>query len=278
MALLNVLCAAAMTLSSSQSFAVLPVAKAAGQRTPPAQTASAQQSFKHALAASELVFIGKVENIEYALSEPCGMEQRRLPYTFVTYRVGEVLRGDYDAPTLTLRFIGGLNRNTMRVMTTSHTPSLDIGDEDLLLVSGNGSEPCPLVGCTDGRFRIIDSQIYTEMGRSVMINQYGGIDFGPRYGLHQVQTTTIQGRSFGRRLGSNLLPLPSQATSVADFTALIHALTISAGPANQFVTVDIARPFLGPIATPAAPPAIRPSESSDQPPEQSAEKQPRRGK
>ena len=57
------------------------------------------------VADSDLVFRGTVQDIEYVLSEPGGPEQTRVPYTFITYRVDDVLHGEQPGVFLTLRFI-----------------------------------------------------------------------------------------------------------------------------------------------------------------------------
>lgn len=53
-------------------------------------------------------------------------------------------------------------------MLVSHVPLFDVGDEDVLFVKNNTKSACPLVGCADGRMRIIDSKMYDEEGYRIV--------------------------------------------------------------------------------------------------------------
>lgn len=124
-----------------------------------AGAASAQTPIDTSLVAfsseADLVFQGTVTDIKYAPSI------EGIPHTFVTYRVEEVLKGAYSAPTLTLRFIGGvkIEGNVMRRLSVSHAPRFETGHHDLLMVKDNTQVQCPLVQCAQGRFRF-------EIGRA----------------------------------------------------------------------------------------------------------------
>ncbi len=44
---------------------------------------------------ADLVIEGVVVDVRYVLSEPTGIEDDRIPYTFVTYRVDESFKGEH---------------------------------------------------------------------------------------------------------------------------------------------------------------------------------------
>lgn len=233
-------------------------------------------TLKQMVVDSDLVFRGVVEGIQYALSEPAGQEHRRVPYTFVTYRVEEVLRGQAPGETVTLQFIGGANPETKHYMATSHTPRIDVGDEDIMFVRGNTDALVPLVGEENGRFRIIDGQVYTEMGCSVTLDKDGGIKIGEQYRLDAVETTTWEGHVLKLKYGPEVRELPSDAAAPDRIVGTVQALAKNARPAATFVNADPARPIPAPDLVPAPPPGAKPGENSARPPEPAGELRPQR--
>lgn len=226
---------------------------------------------------SDLVFRGVVEGIEYRLSEPGGQENRRIPFTFVTYRVEEVLRGQAPGETVTLQFIGGANLETQSYMATSHTPRIDLGDEDLMFVQGNTDALVPLVGQENGRLRIIDGQVYTEMGSAVRLDDKGGMELGAQYRLEAVETMTWEGHVLKLGFGPNVKDLPSDAVAAERLVGTVQALAKNAGPAGgNFVNADPGKPVHAPDMNPAAPPALKPGEGKAQPPQPAGEITPKR--
>ncbi|MCG3125248.1 MAG: hypothetical protein CHACPFDD_00064 [Phycisphaerae bacterium] len=194
---------------------------------------------------ADLVFRGVVTNIEYKLCEPDPVDSSQTPYTFVTYAVSDVLMGAVDGEQITLRFIGGLNPNTLKYMVRSHTPQFDVGDEDILFVQGNGVELCPLVREADGRLRIIDGQVYTDSGNAVFLGDAGELRVGAKYRLPEIESTEVAGRVmfFGAR-SHRAVDGPSDAALGDDVAA---ALTREIGilfPAGPFENVDAAIPFV----------------------------------
>jgi hypothetical protein len=214
---------------------------------------------------SDLVFRGVVEGIRYVMSEPSGQEQISVPFTFVTYRVGEVLRGENPGETVTLRFIGGFNEKTERLMTASHTPRIDVGDEDVMFVRGNDERQVPLVGNLDGRLRVVDGQVYTEMGRSVLFDETGGIEKGPQYRLDEVENFTVAGHVFKIKYEPGTREAPSDAVAVAALTERVRAIGKNAPEAGAFENADPTRPVPGPDVTPAPPPRAKPGEGQPDP-------------
>lgn len=122
------------------------------------------------LAASvdraNLVFMGRVARVEYKTARSRSSEEGPLPVTFVTYEVGEVLRGKSPGKTFTMRFLGGSDGRG-RFLDVSGVPKFRAGDQDILLVKGNGSDGCALVNCEWGRFRVLDGGVYNTHGAPV---------------------------------------------------------------------------------------------------------------
>lgn len=224
-------------------------------------------TIKERAAEADLVFRGVVESLEYALSEPSGQEQRRIPHTFVTYRVLEVLRGEAPGDWVTLRFIGGLSAMSGRFMTTSHSPRIDVGDEDVLFVVGNTHRIVPLVGSQAGRFRVIGGQVYSEMGESVHLDRRGGIKYGPQYRLEEVATTKFGKEVMTVPYGSRTSELPSNAVWADDFLNLVRRIVPKTATVGTFVNADPRQPFAGPNLYPSPPPAPKPGELDFQPKE-----------
>jgi hypothetical protein len=126
-----------------------------------------------------LIFEGTVVAIAFRDSDQLPNNQARLPHTFVTYEVGEVLRGRSESRRLTLRFLGGWSGQTGRIMRIPHSPLFKLGDRDILFVAGNGAAACPLVACGLGRFRVWQDQVYTDAGLAVRLNAEGKLRIGP---------------------------------------------------------------------------------------------------
>jgi len=220
------------------------------------QAPSGRRSLKEMLARSELAFIGRVEKIEYLLSEPTPPEGVRVPHTFVTYRLEQVFLGQAPGGQVTLRFVGGWDARKMRYMTSSNTPQFDVGDNDILFVEGNTKRMCPLVGGVEGRLRIIRGQAYTETGRAVLMGNDGCLLSGGKYRLEEVSITNVNGRPFSTlTIGPGAMESPSSAVGAEKLMAAIADLARDVEPAQVFVNADRAAPFAGPDMTPAPPPA-----------------------
>ena len=225
---------------------------------------SARNDLKHLVRESDLVFHGVVRDIHYKLSEPTGSEQIRVPYTFVTYQVEDVFHGWTADDQVTLRFIGGLNEETMRYMESSITPQFDLGDEDILFVQGNTERFCPLVGNQSGRLRVIDGQVYTDTGRTVILGQSGRLGIGARHVLEEVMTTTVHGSAgtmvIRRGFDPDAVNGPSKAVTPEDMIDQIDRLDLELEPSASFVSADPFEFLPGPDMTPAPPPDAKPCE------------------
>ena len=115
------------------------------------------------LDRSRMVFVGRVVEVDYRLSETRSEDEASLPYTIVTYEIDKILHGAPLGETFSMRFLGGSDGRG-GFMTASNAPLFQVGDEDLLFVSGNGEDGCPLVLCESGRYRVLGGRIYNSRG------------------------------------------------------------------------------------------------------------------
>src|SRR5262245_46957716 len=75
--------------------------------------AVAQSSVDTMLQQADLVFDGVVTDRQYRFStKSTDSDPDPTPYTFVTYRINSILKGNYQGNTVILRFMGGpINAN-----------------------------------------------------------------------------------------------------------------------------------------------------------------------
>lgn len=129
-----------------------------------------EHTLSERVLTAALIFSGTVEQLD-------GMEAT-VPYTHVTYRIEEAFKGrSAEGETITLRFLGGRTPNG-RYLEVSDMPQFQVGDRDLLFVRKETSIDCPLAGCEDGRFRIINQRVYGNDGRPVVDIQNGRFHYG----------------------------------------------------------------------------------------------------
>ena len=218
----------------------------------------ASRDLREMVSQAELVFRGTVEDIQYELSEPGGPEGRRVPYTFVTYFVDEVVHGQVDGNRATLRFLGGLNHENMRYMAASNAPQFDVGDEDILFVAGNGQQMCPLVGNHRGRLRVIADRLYTEHGREVSLGKGGKLEIGPRHGLEEVLSTRVRSqigtKEFRRKVKADTVDGPSKSARPGELIRQMRELKVQARPGKAFANADPRGALSAPDMRPAAAP------------------------
>ncbi|MEX1024713.1 MAG: hypothetical protein WD226_06500 [Planctomycetota bacterium] len=196
------------------------------------------------LERSELAFVGEVVQLEVVKSAADLPGHTALPHTFVTYRVDDLVRGT-AGPVVTLRFIGGLDEASGRVLHASRVPEFELGDRDLLFVAGNGTTICPLVDQVEGRFRIVDGLVHNGTGTPLALDASDGV--------LPVEVANATG-----------------ATSVEAVLAVLAKLNPTP-PATAFVDANPRLPFYGPDFT-AAPPPTTPDEPSVIDPEEAAER------
>lgn len=154
--------------------------------------------FVHLVRESDLIFEGTVTEIKYRQSKVTSPDHVSLPHTFVKFEVHHVLKGNVAKDTIWLRFLGG-QADDGRVLQTSNTTLFDIGERSLLFVRRNGQSACPLVGASEGRFRIHDGRVYNESGRPLLWTSEGQVDFGPSEDLDEVRKNQIGSQSMELR-------------------------------------------------------------------------------
>lgn len=160
------------------------------------------QSIDQLVQEAEFIFEGKVINVQYQFSQKSTGESSSVPYTFVTYQIYSIQKGNYGAGSITLRFIGGPDANGV-VFSMEGTPRFDIGDHDILLVDQNGYELCPLVNCAQGRFRYINGLVVNEYGQVIEIHN-GQLQLGQMVDLDEVTTHKMGDMTLTRREMKNV--------------------------------------------------------------------------
>ena len=149
---------------------------------PPAQ--SQVPGFAEMTRAADLIFEGEVLAVESRTSDLLAAGQVSLPHTFVTFQVDRLFKGriEDDRSTVTLRFLGGVDPQG-RLLSLSLLPDFEVGEREVLLVKNNGEWACPLVYSAARRFRILETSLYTEDGRDVLIDDKARLSFGVRHDL-----------------------------------------------------------------------------------------------
>jgi hypothetical protein len=140
---------------------------------------------------AELIFEGVVQNVEYRFSDRSSKRKNKVPHTFVTFEVKKLLKGKtVDKNLITLRFVGG-PYDKSKLLVVDGIPLFDLGDRDILFVAGNGIRICPLVGWSQGRFRIIKNRVFTDDGREVQLSDKNELGYGKPQELEEMKTDRV---------------------------------------------------------------------------------------
>ena len=265
------------------------------------------ERFKESVRQAELIFRGPVLNVQYRNSEivpaldpethepivdpctgePVWIDGSDLPHTFVTYQIDHIYKGKVPIGSpipgrVTLRFEGGLSvpvdPNNSRILRVSFSPLFDIGDRDVLLVKGNTVVLCPLVGGTDGRYRLITDpndlipKVYSEYGQRIVFRPVDdpNIPGSARRGPYQELTTVTEfnvGPYGFRRVRSEFQPPannPAYSThgqfTESEFHAFLASYVEAVHTPQELQSVppihsaDITHPFQAHPLTPASGP------------------------
>lgn len=249
-----------MITRTSRFFAV--AALAAGCTGTTFACPGGEHTIPEMVGQADLVFRGVVADIQYRLSDPGGPEMTQVPYTFVTYFVDDVIQGQIQGKTVTLRFIGGWDEQSMNFMSSSITPMFDLGDEDILMVQGNNESMSPLVCATRGRLRVIDGQVFTETGRSITVDDNGKMTTGPRHLLEEVLTTSINNGMMvmESKVGPDVVVGPANSVSADSVVNRLRKIELDGKPA-LFVNSNPLLAVAAPDMTAAAPPDAKPGEA-----------------
>ncbi|MBV6466705.1 MAG: hypothetical protein DCC43_15570 [Candidatus Brocadia sp.] len=233
----------------------IPPAKESGSTDELESVFSGKLKLKKMIKSADFIFVGVVEKIEYVMSTPANIGQGRVPYTFVTYNVEEVLKGDASRRTATLQFIGGMDRETSRYMTTSVTPQFDLGDRDILFVQGNTHRICPLVGNKEGRLRIVKGKVFTESGRSIELGGNNDFLIGSLNRLDEVEKTVVDGHEFKTGYDPKVAGVTSNAVDMELVLEKLRSMSPRSPQVSGFMNANPSVVLEGPDMTPAAPPS-----------------------
>jgi hypothetical protein len=132
---------------------------------------------------AQAVFTGTAVHRETVLSQ-----DGSFPFTFVTFEVESVLKGETD-PHVTLRFHGGATEKELVVV--HGMPQFEVGESYLLFVRGNGAAASPVVGWIQGQFRFTKE---ARSGEQILVDWRGaallGVDGEDRFELGKSQDLT----------------------------------------------------------------------------------------
>ena len=104
-------------------------------------------TFSQVVVGAELIAAGTVT----AIAETWDAEQG-IPLTEVTFSVLEALKGEVGAE-LTLQFVGGAAPDGTTLVVAG-MPQFVVGDRAVVFSAGNGTQVCPLVGWSQGLYRL----------------------------------------------------------------------------------------------------------------------------
>lgn len=126
------------------------------------------KSFGDLVGESDAVVSGRVASIQSKYSN-----NKEDIFTFVTLDGLETLAGSYSAPAVTLRFLGGQVGND--ILNVSGSPSFKLNERVIVFVHGNGRNMVPVVGWTQGVFRVAPE---AGSGQQVVRDHDGNRVFG----------------------------------------------------------------------------------------------------
>lgn len=159
------------------------------------------------------VLVNESDVVVHAVVKAVSAEKRTGPrgpkiYTRVEFAVLEVVAGTAPA-SLVLDFLGGRVGN--ETMFVEGMPRFEVGDEDILFVSGNGRSICPLYGMMHGRYPVAKDP---GTGRKFVVRS----DQMPLRATSEVSEPLIAGTDAGRRRAAM-----AAALAPADFIRDIRA-------------------------------------------------------
>lgn len=147
---------------------------------------------------ADLVFEGAVTSVDYKMSRIDEKNTISVPFTFVTYEVFSVIKGNYPSHSLMLRFEGGPLADGKGFMYSAGDPLFDVGDHDILFVSHHLNRSCPLVGCSRGRFRVFGGAITNDYGLIMDPNKIGKFSSSQAVGGDDIDVHRVNGMSLTR--------------------------------------------------------------------------------
>lgn len=158
-------------------------------------------SQKDLIQKAELIFEGTVVDIQYRSSDAI-KGGNGVPHTFVTFRIHKVFKGNPPpGGQITLRFTGG-PRGKSHILMIPGVPLFNRGERGILFARGNTVAICPLVGWSQGRFRIVDGMMYSDGGHELLRTSSGNLLLGASRKLKEVDGHAILGHRLARNQSS----------------------------------------------------------------------------
>jgi hypothetical protein len=151
--------------------------------------------------AAELIFQGVVVRIDNRIARFRTPSEAPLPHVFITFQVERILKGKHTGQSnlLTLRFLGGPDVAARKFVRVEGCPDFDIGERVVMFVRRNERSVCPVVGWSQGRFRIVADGIFSDRGREVWLRPAGTLALGAERDLAEARTHHRGGNIFARR-------------------------------------------------------------------------------
>ncbi|MCF6203713.1 MAG: hypothetical protein L3J59_08600 [Methylococcaceae bacterium] len=122
---------------------------------------------------SELVFEGKVVNLEYKTPS-----DRNRVYTFVTFEINDVIKGKYVDKTIEIRYPGGIKGDQVTSVTDMVIPQ--VGEEGIYFIKSLTKHYIhPLTGWAQGQMNIVTDKVgkkrvFSVSGESIShVNRLG---------------------------------------------------------------------------------------------------------
>lgn len=124
-------------------------------------TSIVQLDFATLTVSSELIFEGQVTNVETRWND-----RETDIYTYVSFSVDEVVKGEFEGQQLELRFSGGQVADQTIVYEGLIYPK--VGESGIYFVE-TLSRPLinPLVGWSQGHYKVVGSQVMTNQDQPV---------------------------------------------------------------------------------------------------------------
>lgn len=141
--------------------------------------------------ASDAVVLGTVTAIDYRTSLPQS-DGTRLPFTFVTLTIERAWSGATAGDSLTLRLAGGPTSDGGLILN-SEQPIFQMGDRDVLFVSGNDVGAVPFYKGSFSRLRLIDGAAYDNEGDGMQLSATGELGRGDWHELPSLNVVDIGG-------------------------------------------------------------------------------------
>lgn len=230
---------------------------------------------------ADLIFEGKVVNVEYRTSDILKADDVAMPHTYVTYEITRNFKGrSSEDKSITLRFRGGPD-DAGNTLIIPGVPLFQAGDQDIVFVRGNGVEISPVVGGNFGRFRISKDAVHSDAWQEIWLLNNSQLDQGKfneekksvthRIGVHEFTFETentaewtppadakrLTPAQFRKFLGDSI----NQHYTPQALSTLRAARSV---PVHEPFSVGKAKPLAAPAVTPVInkldPEAIHPEE------------------